>query len=65
VVTVESRRLDVSALQTFLTERRVARFKIPEQLEIWESLPRNTLGKVLKHEIRAKLLAAMSPTGAH
>jgi acyl-CoA synthetase (AMP-forming)/AMP-acid ligase II len=29
------------------------RQKIPEQLEIVPSLPRNATGKVLKHELRA------------
>ena len=28
--------------------------KIPEQLEVVESLPRNATGKVLKHELRAR-----------
>jgi len=29
--------------------------KIPEQIEVVESLPRNATGKVLKHELRARL----------
>ena len=37
--------------------KRFAAFKRPEQLEIWEALPRNAMGKVLKHEIRAALIA--------
>ncbi|PTX61869.1 fatty-acyl-CoA synthase [Melghirimyces profundicolus] len=31
---------------------KLARFKIPKQIEIMESLPRNTTGKVLKTELR-------------
>ena len=32
-----------------------AKFKVPEQVEIWEALPKNDAGKVLKHQIRAML----------
>jgi acyl-CoA synthetase (AMP-forming)/AMP-acid ligase II len=48
---------DVADLKLFLDERRVARFKIPEQVELWEDLPRNAAGKVLKTKIRDELLA--------
>jgi acyl-CoA synthetase (AMP-forming)/AMP-acid ligase II len=30
------------------------RFKVPERLEVIDTLPRNTLGKVLKNELRAR-----------
>jgi cyclohexanecarboxylate-CoA ligase len=63
IVTVGSRVLDVNALQVFLEQRHVARFKMPEQVEIWDTLPRNSVGKILKTEIRAKLLAAGPPMG--
>jgi len=33
----------------------VATFKIPEQVEIWDALPKNDAGKVLKHQIRQTL----------
>jgi non-ribosomal peptide synthetase component E (peptide arylation enzyme) len=35
--------------------RGVAKFKVPEQVEIWDALPKNDAGKVLKHQIRATL----------
>ncbi len=63
IVTVGSRGVDVNALQLFLEQRHVARFKMPEQIEIWDALPRNSLGKILKTEIRAKLVAAAQPIG--
>ena len=31
--------------------------KAPKQVEIWPDLPRSKVGKVLKKEIRARLLA--------
>ena len=42
-------------LRAYLDERRVARFKIPEQVELRTSLPRNSAGKVLKHKLREEL----------
>ena len=63
IATPRSHALDVAALREFLEERHVARFKMPEQVEIWGALPRNSLGKILKHEIRAKLLAVARPLG--
>ncbi len=46
---------DVASLGAFLDERRVARFKIPEQVVLVEALPKNDAGKVLKHQLRATL----------
>jgi non-ribosomal peptide synthetase component E (peptide arylation enzyme) len=48
---------------TFLDAKGVARFKIPERVEIWPSLPKNDAGKVLKHKIRADLIAADEAKG--
>jgi cyclohexanecarboxylate-CoA ligase len=45
----------IEELRTFLTEKGIARFKIPEQVETWDALPKNDAGKVLKHQIRARL----------
>ncbi len=33
----------------------LAKFKIPEQVVIWDALPKNDAGKILKHQIRATL----------
>lgn len=45
----------VASLGEFLDGQRVARFKFPEQVVIWDALPKNDAGKVLKHQIRAAL----------
>ena len=42
-------------LKDFLVEQGVAKYKIPEQVALWDSLPKNDAGKVLKHRIRATL----------
>jgi acyl-CoA synthetase (AMP-forming)/AMP-acid ligase II len=46
---------DVGSLRDFLADYRIARFKVPEQVVIWDSLPKNDAGKVLKHQIRTAL----------
>jgi len=46
---------DVDSLRVFLQSQGVATFKAPEQVVIWEALPRNDAGKVLKHQIQATL----------
>ena len=55
---------DIAALRAFLDARHVARFKIPEQVAIWDALPRNAAGKVLKHRIRETLIAASAVPAA-
>jgi acyl-CoA synthetase (AMP-forming)/AMP-acid ligase II len=40
-------------LMEFLTDKGLTRQKVPEQLEVVNVLPRNSSGKVLKHELRA------------
>jgi acyl-CoA synthetase (AMP-forming)/AMP-acid ligase II len=46
---------DLESLCAFLKAKRVASFKLPEQLEIWDALPKNDAGKVVKHKIRSTL----------
>lgn len=46
---------DLTDLRELLLREGVAKFKVPEQVEIWEALPKNDAGKVLKHRIRARL----------
>jgi acyl-CoA synthetase (AMP-forming)/AMP-acid ligase II len=48
---------DVASLRSFLDAQGVATFKVPEQVTIAASLPRNDAGKVLKHQLRAALTA--------
>jgi acyl-CoA synthetase (AMP-forming)/AMP-acid ligase II len=47
---------DVAGLREFLGKQGIAVFKYPEQVVIWDSLPKNDAGKILKHKIRAQLL---------
>jgi acyl-CoA synthetase (AMP-forming)/AMP-acid ligase II len=37
---------------SFLDAKKIAKFKVPERIEILPALPRNAVGKVLKHRLR-------------
>ncbi|BBX98841.1 AMP-binding protein [Mycobacterium lacus] len=50
--------LDIAGLRSFLDAAGVARFKAPEQVVIWDVLPKNDAGKILKHQIKAALTKA-------
>jgi cyclohexanecarboxylate-CoA ligase len=55
IVPTDQPRPDVASLRSFLQAQGIATFKAPEQVVIWEHLPRNDAGKVLKHQIQAAL----------
>ena len=55
LVTADGQRPDVADVGRVLAEHGLARFKTPERVEIWDELPKNDAGKVLKHRIRATL----------
>jgi acyl-CoA synthetase (AMP-forming)/AMP-acid ligase II len=58
IVPREGTAPDVAALAEFLAGFGVARFKYPEAVALWDALPKNDAGKVLKQGIRARLVAA-------
>ena len=49
--------LELDEVVEFCIDAGMMRQKIPEQLELTDSLPRNATGKVLKHELRARWAA--------
>jgi acyl-CoA synthetase (AMP-forming)/AMP-acid ligase II len=55
IVPRKARGPDVAELRSFLDAQGVAIFKVPEQVVIWDALPKNDAGKILKHQIRATL----------
>ena len=57
IVSAGEADLSVPALSSFLAKRGVATFKFPEEVVLWEALPKNDAGKVLKHRIRSVLAA--------
>jgi 2,3-dihydroxybenzoate-AMP ligase len=44
--------LDFKRLSGFLEEKRIARFKLPERLEIIDALPATAVGKISKKDLR-------------
>lgn len=55
VVTQDNVIVTLPELTTFLIERGIAKFKLPEELHIWDALPINPSGKIQKFIIRQKL----------
>ncbi len=55
IVPARAARPDVASLLALLESKGVAKFKAPEQVVIWDALPKNDAGKILKHQIRAAL----------
>ena len=55
---------DVAALATHLAGHGVARFKYPEAVALWDALPKNDAGKVLKQQIRARLVEEAAPAAS-
>ncbi len=56
VVTRPGRSVSLPDLTDFLLAKGVARFKLPERLEVWPSLPTNPSGKIQKFIIRKALV---------
>ncbi|WP_197515225.1 AMP-binding protein [Mycobacterium sp. 1245805.9] len=53
----------VADLLALLQSKGVAKFKAPEQVVVWDALPKNDAGKILKHQIRAALTRAEPQDG--
>ncbi|GAA4416200.1 AMP-dependent acyl-CoA synthetase [Advenella faeciporci] len=52
--------LDFKALQRFMKEEKeIANFKIPEYLLLMNELPRNPVGKLIKHRLREEALTQL------
>ncbi len=55
VVPLPGEEVTLKEITGFLELKGVARYKLPERLEIVDRLPRNAVQKVLRREIRAWL----------
>ncbi|MFC7624490.1 long-chain fatty acid--CoA ligase [Microlunatus sp. GCM10028923] len=54
------RTIDPEAARSYARER-LGGVKTPKQIEVWDDLPRSTLGKVLKKDVRDRLLDGPRP----
>lgn len=52
VVLHSGANLNLGQLCSFLEQKRIARFKLPERLEVIEALPTTAVGKISKKELR-------------
>jgi acyl-CoA synthetase (AMP-forming)/AMP-acid ligase II len=48
--------IDAAAVTAFV-KHPIGSVKTPKQIELWNDLPRSRIGKVLKAEVRAKLMS--------
>ena len=67
VVLRPGQTLDLPQLAAFLLEQRIAKFKLPERLELVERFPLSAAGKILRRDLReavARRLAAESAGAA-
>lgn len=54
VVPAPGKHLELDDVRRHLSAR-LARYKIPRQIELWPAIPKNPVGKILRPEVRAKL----------
>ena len=57
--------LHLADLTAFLDERRIARQKLPERLEMIDALPRTASGKVQKYKLRERITAVLEAEAAN
>jgi 2,3-dihydroxybenzoate-AMP ligase len=61
VITLKDRqRLGFDELKAFLLEQRIAKFKLPERLEIVDEFPLSPAGKILRRSLRDLVVARMT-----
>ena len=53
----EGQDLALESLVSFLKEAGMAVYKLPERLEVVQAIPRNSVGKILKAELRKDIAA--------
>jgi non-ribosomal peptide synthetase component E (peptide arylation enzyme) len=56
VVPVKGEAIILNDLVGFFIEKGVAIYKRPEKLLVVESMPKNSLGKILKRELRKRVV---------
>ena len=57
------RSLTLDQLTRFLQDKRIAKFKLPERLEVVDSLPLSGMGKVSKKDLRETIAAKLKAEG--
>ncbi|MDO9535174.1 MAG: AMP-binding protein [Bacillota bacterium] len=52
VILKENESLDLTELNVFLSDRKIAKFKLPERLEVVNNFPMTNVGKISKKDLR-------------
>jgi 2,3-dihydroxybenzoate-AMP ligase len=63
VIPVDGATIDLDEIKTFLLDRNIAKFKLPERLAVVQQFPISPAGKILRRELRQ--VAAGKVAGAH
>ena len=63
VVCRPGQSLTLEALRTFLEAAKIARFKLPERLELIDALPLTSVGKISKKQLREDIAAKLGAEG--
>lgn len=63
VIPKPGRSLTLEQLTGFLQDKQIAKFKLPERLEIVDSFPLTGIGKVSKTDLREKIAAKLKAEG--
>jgi 2,3-dihydroxybenzoate-AMP ligase len=63
VIVKPGRSLTLDQLTKFLQDKQIAKFKLPERLEVVDSLPLSGMGKVSKKDLRETIAAKLKAEG--
>lgn len=63
VIPKDGRRLSFEELSGFLISKRIAKFKLPERLEIVSSFPLTGVGKISKKDLREQIATKLKSEG--
>ena len=55
---------DIAATVIALVKERIGGVKAPKQVEVWPDLPQSKVGKILKTDVRTRLLASSTNEGS-
>ncbi|MCC7326516.1 MAG: AMP-binding protein [Burkholderiales bacterium] len=59
VIPRDGATLDIESMKAFLIAQGIAKFKLPERLELVDSFPLSPAGKILRRELRATIAAKL------
>ncbi len=62
IILRDGKSLTFEALKTFLVDKEIAKYKLPERMEIMPEFPLSTFGKVSKKDLVAMVSAKMAAT---